>query len=660
MITHARRRAGEIMSPPSAPFLYNLSIGGKLTMGFGLLVVLTLLVVALTYFASAEATTTINRTGELRVPAALAASRAQANLLQIFADVRGYLAFGDRQYIESYRQVERDFLANLDELEHISQAFDPENKQRLVELKRIYGRWTRLTDRLFAVRDDQLEREPAYRWLNTTGTEHSGAVLINVGQMIEAQVRREPSRQNTDLLEDLNEFRGSFTALFSGLRGYVTTRNSNFRYYEYELNLEINEEVWSKLVQNRDFLTGEQQARLDQIRVEREQLVNEVPAEVFAVLESDRWREDLYLFDSQVEPLTIEMQRLLLEITDSQQAALSDDLRRGSEGLNRSRGQALTGGVIAAILGIGMAFIFWRIISGPVGRLTTIAIQIQRGDLEVMAQVESGDEIGTFARTFNSMTAQLRQTLQQIRKEKKRADDLLNVVIPIGVALSSERDFDRLLEQMLVEAQALCNADGGTLYLRTDDDLLQWVIVRNTSLQIALGGTTGQTITFPALRMYDESTGEPNHRYVVTHAALIGTTINIADAYDAEGFDFSGTRAFDQQTGYRSTSSLNVPLKDSHGRVIGVLQLINARNPETNLIIPFDANLQQMMESFSSLAATALESYIREQSLRQEIQQLRIKIDERQQQQQVIEIIETDFFQDLQAKARMLRTRRRA
>jgi hypothetical protein len=67
-----------------------------------------------------------------------------------------------------------------------------------------------------------------------------------------------------------------------------------------------------------------------------------------------------------------------------------------------------------------------------------------------------------------------------------------------------------------------------------------------------------------------------------------------------------------------------------------------------------------MMESFSSLAATALESYSREQSLRQEIQQLRIKIDERQQQQQVIEIIETDFFQDLQAKARMLRTRRRA
>jgi hypothetical protein len=64
--------------------------------------------------------------------------------------------------------------------------------------------------------------------------------------------------------------------------------------------------------------------------------------------------------------------------------------------------------------------------------------------------------------------------------------------------------------------------------------------------------------------------------------------------------------------------------------------------------------------SFSSLAVTALEAYIREQSLRQEIQQLRIEIDERQQQQQVIEIVGTDFFQDLQAKARMLRMRRRA
>jgi hypothetical protein len=88
------------------------------------------------------------------------------------------------------------------------------------------------------------------------------------------------------------------------------------------------------------------------------------------------------------------------------------------------------------------------------------------------------------------------------------------------------------------------------------------------------------------------------------------------------------------------------------------MQLINAQD-ETGQIISFDQSLQRMMESFSSLAVAALEAYIREQSLKQEIKQLRIEIDEVKRQKQVEEIVETDFFQDLQAKAREIRRRGR-
>jgi hypothetical protein len=83
-------------------------------------------------------------------------------------------------------------------------------------------------------------------------------------------------------------------------------------------------------------------------------------------------------------------------------------------------------------------------------------------------------------------------------------------------------------------------------------------------------------------------------------------------------------------------------------------------DPEGGRPILFDHNLQQMMESFSSLATAALEAYIREQSLRQEIRQLRIEIDEVKRQQQVSEIVETDFFQDLQARARAARPQKSA
>jgi pimeloyl-ACP methyl ester carboxylesterase/CheY-like chemotaxis protein len=245
--------------------------------------------------------------------------------------------------------------------------------------------------------------------------------------------------------------------------------------------------------------------------------------------------------------------------------------------------------------------------------------------------------------------------LRQIKQAKKRADDLLHVVIPIGVALTAERDFNRLLERILLEAMTLCGADGGTLYLRTSDGRLKFEIIRNTSLKIAMGGTSGNPIPFAPLRLYNETTGEPNHHYVVTHAALTGASINIPDAYNAEGFDFDGTKSFDRQTGYRTTSLLNVTLKNNHNQVIGVLQLLNAQDSLTGAVIPFDQGQQQMIESLSSLAAAALEGYEREQRLRQQIEELRIEIDEVKKSRQVAEITETDYFQQLQEKARELR-----
>ena len=75
----------------------------------------------------------------------------------------------------------------------------------------------------------------------------------------------------------------------------------------------------------------------------------------------------------------------------------------------------------------------------------------------------------------------------------------------------------------------------------------------------------------------------PTRKNVASYAALTGQTINIPDAYDAEGFDFSGTRKFDEMNAYRSTSFLTVPLRDREEAVIGVLQLINARDADGNI-----------------------------------------------------------------------------
>lgn len=250
----------------------------------------------------------------------------------------------------------------------------------------------------------------------------------------------------------------------------------------------------------------------------------------------------------------------------------------------------------------------------------------------------------------------IRSTLERHILEKQ-VSDLLNVVIPIGVQLSAEKDFDRLLENILLEAKALSYADGGTLYLLTPDDNLQFVIVRNDTLSIALGGTTGKPVDgFPLIPLYDADR-QPNYHNVATYTALSGETINVADAYSAKGFDFSGTQAFDQRTGYRSVSFLNIPLKEANNKIIGVLQLINAKDPDSGEIVPFDTSLHQVVESLASLATVALKAYLREEELRRQIEDLQIEIDETRREREVAQITDSEYFKDLQQRAKNLRGR---
>ncbi len=176
----------------------------------------------------------------------------------------------------------------------------------------------------------------------------------------------------------------------------------------------------------------------------------------------------------------------------------------------------------------------------------------------------------------------------------------------IGAALSKERDIDRLLEKILLAARAITHADGGTLYRVTEDGrALRFEIVRTGSLNIALGGTTGNAIDFPDLPLVNES-GQPNNSLVAVYAAAHGQTVNIADAYCEAGFDFSGTRRFDQGTGYRSKSFLTVPMRNHENEIIGVLQLINALDPLTGDVTVFSTADQRLAESLASQAAIAL------------------------------------------------------
>jgi phosphoserine phosphatase RsbU/P len=196
-----------------------------------------------------------------------------------------------------------------------------------------------------------------------------------------------------------------------------------------------------------------------------------------------------------------------------------------------------------------------------------------------------------------------RQIEMELNEAERLATDLRETILPLGVALAVERDLNRLLERVVVEAMGICRADAGVLFLR-QEECLNFAIVRVDSLQIALGGTSSIPAPYQALCLDGAEAVAPDRLDPALYVALHGQLVHVPDIYEAALFDFSGIHHFDQKYHYRSQSALLAPLLNHDGVAIGVLQLMNAQDQAG--IIPFDAYHQLVVESLASQAAVAL------------------------------------------------------
>ncbi len=179
----------------------------------------------------------------------------------------------------------------------------------------------------------------------------------------------------------------------------------------------------------------------------------------------------------------------------------------------------------------------------------------------------------------------------------------------IGIALSVEKDINKLFTMIVREAKSLCNADAGTLYIVDEKKLhLEFAIVLNDSLMAGHGQAT--ELKLPDVPLYLD--GKPNYSNVSSLVALTGESLNIPDIYQVQNnsslshLDFSGTRKYDRKTGYHTSSMLVIPMKNHEGSTIGVLQLLNAQDSESGQIVPFSQEDEILVASLASQAAVAL------------------------------------------------------
>ena len=192
----------------------------------------------------------------------------------------------------------------------------------------------------------------------------------------------------------------------------------------------------------------------------------------------------------------------------------------------------------------------------------------------------------------------MHHSIKERTADLKVARDKLSRLVENGILLSLERDRHRLLRHILFGSREIAHCAACTLFLKTE---------RNT-LAFSMRTSEDQLPPFE-VPLYDPVTHEPMIGFVSSYVALRNESIVIDDVYKETRFDLSGTKEFSAQTGFRTVSMLTVPLSPRSDEVIGVLQLMNALDPETGEVIPFPKELIRYVEALAAQSAVALENH---------------------------------------------------
>lgn len=195
-------------------------------------------------------------------------------------------------------------------------------------------------------------------------------------------------------------------------------------------------------------------------------------------------------------------------------------------------------------------------------------------------------------------------SLRAFNEVERVADDLRLVILPLGASLSVEVEFQRVAERIVIEAQNICNADGGVLYLAREPRSLDYVYVSVRSLDYVASGEPGGAQLPPPLPLTDPATGAPNLDYLATYVANTGESLNLADVHRESRFNLGRLTRFEADFSYETRSCLVVPL--SSGPITGALLLLNCLDRESGEIVPFDVYHQLVTESLAAQAALAL------------------------------------------------------
>lgn len=176
-------------------------------------------------------------------------------------------------------------------------------------------------------------------------------------------------------------------------------------------------------------------------------------------------------------------------------------------------------------------------------------------------------------------------------------DQRLNEIIKLSSEINTVQDLDILLERILYETRKIANADAGTIYIRHKENLV-FTHAQNDTLSRNLA--EGKKLIYSSFQL------PITEKSIAGYSAMSGETLLEDDVYSIQGKPYSFGKLYDEKAGYRTRSMMTIPLKNERNNILGVMQIINARDC-SGQIITFNDDDMLYVNHFAGMASMIIQ-----------------------------------------------------
>ena len=394
--------------------LANMKLPVKIGLGFGMMVLLLVAAISITFFEVSRVEVLTNQVVDTRVPTAQASSGMLIGIQQSLAGLRGWMLLDNAEFKDARAVAWKDWIdPSLKKMTELSKDWDDKEDIKSLEIARAsIEKFRQYQNEIEAIANTP-DEQPAVKMLLTEAAPRAAILVANITKMIDLEARQGSDKTRKSILYMMADVRGTTGLGLAAIRAYLLSGDKKF-VAEFNQLWAKNTKRFKDLSNNYSNLSSAQKEAFDEFRKVRAEFAP-LPPKMFEIRASKEWNVANYWLGTKAAPEAATIVAIFDEITKHEARVMAEDGEKVRQLVSDLTNLEITLLVVGIILSLVMVLVFTRVVAGPVLEMSETIKQISLNkDLTLSVPVHGKDEIGEMSLAFNQMIADIRHAFSLV------------------------------------------------------------------------------------------------------------------------------------------------------------------------------------------------------------------------------------------------------